>query len=352
MGQVIRVRNLNKTFLRSKKSASLIQRLKPFGQSQEQMTALESLDLDVEKGESLAFIGPNGAGKSTTIKILTGILHPTAGEAEVLGLVPWRDRIQLSYRIGSVFGQKSQLWLHLPPTDTFELLSRVYELDRAKFKRRRDELISLFEIDEYKDVPVRKLSLGQRMRCEIAASLLHEPEILFLDEPTIGLDPVAKSSIRDLIRRANTETGVTVFLTSHDAGDIESLCRRTVIINRGISVFDGPTNQLRRQVLKKKEIDLKLRTEISEAQAKTFARDGVEILKAKGYGLKISVDTERVGIDQVVGGLLGQFDVEDIVIAAAPLEEIIATIYSAQDTGSGSGTGSKASTGSGFIRRP
>lgn len=332
MGQVIRVRNLNKTFLRSKKQSSLLSRLKPFGQVQEQMTALKSLDLDVEKGESLAFIGPNGAGKSTTIKILTGILHPTAGEAEVLGLVPWRDRIQLSYRIGSVFGQKSQLWLHLPPTDTFELLSRVYELDRAKFKRRRDELISLFEIDEYKDVPVRKLSLGQRMRCEIAASLLHEPEILFLDEPTIGLDPVAKSSIRDLIRRANTETGVTVFLTSHDAGDIESLCRRTVIINRGTSVFDGPTNQLRRQVLKKKEIDLKLRTEISEAAAKTLVRDGVEILKAKGYGLKISVDTERVGIDQVVGGLLGQFDVEDIVIAAAPLEEIIATIYSSQDS--------------------
>ncbi len=311
---------------------SLLQRLKPFGQAQEQMTALKSLDLDVEKGESLAFIGPNGAGKSTTIKILTGILHPTNGEAEVLGLVPWRDRIQLSYRIGSVFGQKSQLWLHLPPTDTFELLSRVYELDRTKFKRRRDELISLFEIDEYKDVPVRKLSLGQRMRCEIAASLLHEPEILFLDEPTIGLDPVAKASIRDLIRRANTETGVTVFLTSHDAGDIESLCRRTVIVNRGTSVFDGPTNQLRRQVLKKKEIDLKLRTEISESAANSLNRDGVEVLKAKGYGLKLSVDTERVGIDQVVGGLLGQFDVEDIVIAAAPLEEIIAAIYSSQES--------------------
>jgi ABC-2 type transport system ATP-binding protein len=331
MGQVIRVRSLNKTFLRSKKQSSLLKRLNPFGHVQEQMTALKSLDLDIDKGESLAFIGPNGAGKSTTIKILTGILHPTAGEAEVLGLVPWRDRIQLSYRIGSVFGQKSQLWLHLPATDTFELLSRVYELDRAKFKRRRDELISLFEIEEYKEVPVRKLSLGQRMRCEIAASLLHEPEILFLDEPTIGLDPVAKSSIRDLIKRANTETGVTVFLTSHDAGDIESLCRRTVIINRGTSVFDGPTNQLRRKVLKKKEIDLKLRTEISESAAKGLVRDGVEVLKAKGYGLKVSVDTERVGIDQVVGGLLGQFDVEDIVIAAAPLEEIIAAIYSSKD---------------------
>lgn len=332
MKQVIRVRALNKTFLRSKKSPSLLARLMPFGQTQETMTALKSLDLDVDRGESLAFIGPNGAGKSTTIKILTGILHPTNGEAEVLGLVPWRDRIQLSYKIGSVFGQKSQLWLHLPPADTFELLSRVYELDRAKYVRRRDELISLFEISEFKDVPVRKLSLGQRMRCEIAASLLHEPEILFLDEPTIGLDPVAKSSIRDLIRRANVETGVTVFLTSHDAGDIESLCRRTVIINRGIAVFDGATNQLRREVLKKKEIDLKLRSEVSESDLAGLLREGVEVLKAKGYGLKISVDTQKAGIDQVVGALLGKFDVEDIVIAAAPLEEIIAAIYSSKGT--------------------
>lgn len=299
------------------------------------MIALKPLDLEVKKGESLAFIGPNGAGKSTTIKILTGILHPTKGDAEVLGLVPWRDRVKLAYRIGSVFGQKSQLWLHLPPLDTFELLSRVYELDRAKFRSRRDELIRLFEIEEYKNVPVRKLSLGQRMRCEIAASLLHEPEILFLDEPTIGLDPVAKSSIRDLIRRANQEAGVTVFLTSHDAGDIESLCKRTVIINKGSAVFDGSTNSLRRDWLKRKEIDLKLRREVGgdEQLLMKFRElgfneeNGVKLIKAKGYGMKIAVETQKMGMDKVVGGLLSNYDVEDIVIGAAPLEEIIATIY-------------------------
>lgn len=329
MSEVIRVRALSKSFMRPRKSASLVSRLNPFVQANESMTALGSLDLSVMRGESLAFIGPNGAGKSTTIKILTGILHPTSGEASVLGLVPWKDRVELAFRIGSVFGQKSQLWLHLPPTDTFELLSRVYELDRAKFRARRNELVELFEIGEYIDVPVRKLSLGQRMRCEIAASLLHEPEILFLDEPTIGLDPVAKSSIRDLIRRANRESGVTVFLTSHDAGDIESLCKRTVIVNRGAVVFDGATKSLRREVLGRKEIDLKLRT---EANAETVTAvlagmEGVELLKAKGYGLKLAVDTGRIGIDRVVGELLRQFEVEDIVIAAAPLEEIIARIY-------------------------
>ncbi len=343
---VIRTEALTKSFRRPQKATTLVDRLNPFRSSMEEMVALKPLSLEVKRGESLAFIGPNGAGKSTTIKILTGILHPTSGEASVLGLVPWRDRVKLAYRIGSVFGQKSQLWLHLPPVDTFELLSRVYELDRAKFQARRDELIRLFEIDDYKNVPVRKLSLGQRMRCEIAASLLHEPEILFLDEPTIGLDPVAKASIRDLIRRANQETGVTVFLTSHDAGDIESLCKRTVIINQGTSVFDGSTNSLRRDWLKRKEIDLKLRREIgSESELRMRLNElglgeanGVQLIKAKGYGLKFAVETEKMGMDRVVGGLLSAYDVEDIVIAAAPLEEIIATIYrdrSGRDRGEG-----------------
>lgn len=332
---VIRTVALSKSFRRPRKAESLGARLNPFRSESEDMIALKPLNLEVVRGESLAFIGPNGAGKSTTIKILTGILHPTEGDAQVLGLAPWRDRVKLAYRIGSVFGQKSQLWLHLPPLDTFELLSRVYELDRVKFRSRRDELIRLFEIEEYKNVPVRKLSLGQRMRCEIAASLLHEPEILFLDEPTIGLDPVAKSSIRDLIRRANQEAGVTVFLTSHDAGDIESLCKRTVIINEGSAVFDGSTNSLRRDWLKRKEIDLKLRSELGTDEQLLmkfrelgFHEDsGVKLIKAKGYGMKIAVETQKIGIDKVVGGLLSNYDVEDIVIGAAPLEEIIATIY-------------------------
>lgn len=319
----ISVRGLTKEFSRVKKTGSFFKRMSPFSGIVENFVALKGIDLDVARGESLAFIGPNGAGKSTTIKILTGILHPTAGEASVLGLTPWKDREKLAFRIGSVFGQKSQLWLHLPATDTFELLSRVYELDRARYRTRRNQLIELFEIGDYADVPVRKLSLGQRMRCEIAASLLHEPEVLFLDEPTIGLDPVAKASIRDLIRNANREAGVTVFLTSHDAGDIEQLCRRTVIVNQGQIVFDGSTNALRRDALTKKEIDLKLTASIESFEPMT----GVEVLKAKGYGLKLSVDTKTTGIDRVVGELLRRYEVEDIAIVSPPLEEIIATIY-------------------------
>lgn len=328
---VIRVEGLSKSFTRAKKAKGLVDRLLPMRSGNETMLAVKSLDLTVKRGETLAFIGPNGAGKSTTIKILTGILHPTGGVAEVLGLVPWRDRLKLAFRIGSVFGQKSQLWLHLPAADTFELLSHVYELERDVFRRRRDELVQLFEIGDYVDVPVRKLSLGQRMRCEIAASLLHAPEILFLDEPTIGLDPVAKASIRDLIRKTNREAGVTVFLTSHDAGDIESLCRRTVIINHGELVFDGSTNSLRRDLLVRKDIDLKLRGELSaEAlqSAQSFGQlPGVEVVKAKGYGIKLSVDTSKAGIDKIVGDLLGRYDVEDIAIAPAPLEKIIAEVY-------------------------
>lgn len=320
---VISVQGLNKEFNRTRKSGSFLDRLKRTGETSEVFHALKGIDLEVMKGESLAFIGPNGAGKSTTIKILTGILHPTSGSASILGLTPWKDRESLAYRIGSVFGQKSQLWLHLPASDTFELLSRIYELDRSRYRARRNRLIELFEVGDYVDVPVRKLSLGQRMRLEIASSLLHEPEILFLDEPTIGLDPVAKASIRDLIRSANREDGVTVFLTSHDAGDIERLCKRTVIVNRGAIVYDGTTNALRRGVLSRKEIDLKLTSEATAFEAMS----GVTLIKQKGYGIKLSVDTSVTPIDRVMGELLRRYEVEDISIAAPPLEEVIAGIY-------------------------
>jgi ABC-2 type transport system ATP-binding protein len=241
----------------------------------------------------------------------------------VLGFTPWRDRQQLAFRIGSVFGQKSQLWLHLPPLDTFNLLARIYELDWQAYLQRRAELVELFELEETMHTPARKLSLGQRMRCEIAASLLHRPEIIFLDEPTIGLDPVAKASIRDLIRRANREEGVTVFLTSHDAGDIEQLCKRVVIINRGEIIMDDGVGALRRDFMKSREIDLKLGTPVDEG----FAAPGVAVIKAKGYGLKLSVDTSVAPIDAVVAQLLQTYQVQDITINAPPMEDIIAAIY-------------------------
>jgi ABC-2 type transport system ATP-binding protein len=324
MSSVIEVRNLRKTFTVQRKPeggwARFVATFKP---QTSELEAVKSLNLTVARGEALAFIGPNGAGKSTTIKMLTGILHPTAGDASVLGFSPWKQRQQLAFRIGSVFGQKSQLWLHLPPVDTFNLLARLYELDWSAYLKRRAELVDLFELQDLIHTPARKLSLGQRMRCEIAASLLHRPEIIFLDEPTIGLDPVAKAAIRDLIRRANKEEGVTVFLTSHDAGDIEQLCKRVVIVNHGEIVLDDTVNALRRDFMKNREIDLKLASPFDDR----LQLPGVHVIKAKGYGVKIGVDTALTPIDAVVGEILRTYQVQDITIQNPPMEEIIAAIY-------------------------
>jgi len=206
--------------------------------------AVKNIDLTVEKGDIVAFIGPNGAGKSTFIKMLCGILHPTSGEISVLGMSPVKERRKLAMRIGTVFGQKSQLWLHLPALDSFTLLAAIYEVSDAERKRRVAELSEVFELGEFLNTPVRKLSLGQRIRCEVAASLLHDPELLFLDEPTIGLDVVVKQAIRELIRRRNKESGTTVFLTSHDPADIEHLCRRAVVIDHGDLILDTSVDNL------------------------------------------------------------------------------------------------------------
>ena len=321
---VIEVRGLKKVFALQRKPEGGWARFKAaFKPEVIRMEAVKGIDLDVDKGQALAFIGPNGAGKSTTIKMLTGILHPTEGSATVLGYTPWKQRQQLAFRIGSVFGQKSQLWLHLPPVDTFNLLARIYELDWLAYLQRRGELVELFELEEIIHTPARKLSLGQRMRCEIAASLLHRPEIIFLDEPTIGLDPVAKASIRDLIRRANKEEGVTVFLTSHDAGDIEQLCKRVVIINHGEVILDDTVNSLRRDFMKTREIDLKLDSPFDGA----LIMPGVTVVKSKGYGVKLAVDIAVAPIDAVVGEILRTYHVQDITIQSQPMEEIIAAIY-------------------------
>jgi ABC-2 type transport system ATP-binding protein len=203
-----------------------------------EVEAVRRLSFQMEAGELLGFIGPNGAGKSTTIKMLTGILHPSGGEAKVLGYVPWKERQKLAFHIGTVFGQRPQLWYHLPAIDTLRLFGKIYELDDRETKKRIDFLADAFEIRDLLETPVRKLSLGQRMRCEVAASLLHRPKLILLDEPSIGLDVVAKQHIRDAIRRMNQEEGVGVLLTSHDAGDLEALCKRVIIINHGQIVYE------------------------------------------------------------------------------------------------------------------
>jgi ABC-2 type transport system ATP-binding protein len=326
---VVRVRGLCKTFRRRTRAGGVGGALRSLARPvHETVEAVRALDLDIEEGASLALIGPNGAGKSTTIKMLTGILHPTSGEAAVLGLVPWKQRTALAMNIATVFGQRSQLWYHLPAGETFRLLARIYEIPAHRFRARRDELVERFDLSPLLGTPVRKLSLGQRMRCEIAASLLHSPRILFLDEPTIGLDVIAKQQIRALIRDLNRDEGVTVFLTSHDAGDIEHLCKRVVVINHGTVVYDDRVSALRRRYLRRKVVDLRLTEEIGGFPE----MPGVDVLTARGFGVKLEVDTDRRPIADLIAAV-GDLPLADITIEDPPMEEIIAAIYRDQREG-------------------
>ncbi|QMV43300.1 ABC transporter ATP-binding protein [Cohnella cholangitidis] len=322
----LRTRGLRKRFQVKRKEAGLSASFRSLWKPQwETKEAVRGIDLDVREGETIAFLGPNGAGKSTTIKMLTGILHPTSGEAEVLGFTPWKERERLAFRIGTVFGQKSQLWYHLPPMDTFELISRVYEMKRDEYATRKNDLIERFELGPYLHTPVRKLSLGERMRCEIAASLLHRPKLLFLDEPTIGLDAVVKQRIRELIRERNRTEGTTVFLTSHDAGDVETLCSRAVVIHHGGVLIDEPVDRMKREVLSRKNITLTLSSGIDHEALPAIS--GAEWLREEGSSYRLTVDLKQTNIERVMGELIGRVSFTDVNVEDPPLEEIIKHVY-------------------------
>jgi ABC-2 type transport system ATP-binding protein len=284
--------------------------------------AVAGISFAVEAGERLAYIGPNGAGKSTSIKMLTGILHPTSGDAEVLGIVPWKKRRQLAARIGTLFGQRSQLWYQLTPRQTFGLLGRIYRISADEERRRLARLGELLDATQLFDQPVRGLSLGQRMRCELVASMLHAPEVLFLDEPTIGLDLVAKARFRDLIVRINEEQGTTILLTSHDVSDIEQVARRVIVINHGRLIYDDRVSVMRRALLGTKVLDVRF-----EQPPASVEVEGARLVKLSGAGAKLVVDTGQRPIRSVLDDLLDRYDVVDISVADPPLEEIVSHIY-------------------------
>lgn len=322
----IKADNLSKTFQVRHKEKGMQGSIRAILHPQtEEIKAVDRVSFTVEEGEMLAFIGPNGAGKSTTIKMLTGILYPDGGRIEVLGIDPTKKRKQLAYQIGTVFGQKEQLWTHLTPYDNFRFFGAIYDISDRETEDRIEELAERFELGDFINTPVRNLSLGQRIRCEIVASLIHRPRILFLDEPTIGLDPVVKENIRGLIKQMNREFHTTVFLTSHDVGDIEKLCKRIIIVNTGQIVLDDSMEHLKYHYLNKKIVEVKMQVE-----TKLPAVEGITILKEKGGHIKMEVDTAVIRINDALQRINAEH-VEDINISNVPLENIIMEIYKADE---------------------
>lgn len=322
--KAIETQNLSKVYRTHVKSEGLKESIRTLIKPErKEIIAVDNISLNVEKGETLAFIGPNGAGKSTLIKMLCGILHPTDGKISVLGMSPIKERTKLTMRIGSVFGQKSQLWMHLPPLDSFTLLAAMYEINSIELKHRINELTEWFQLSEFLRTPVRKLSLGQRVRCEVAASLLHEPELLFLDEPTIGLDVVVKQEIRELLLRRNKERGTTIFLTSHDPADIEQICQRAVVIDHGRVVLDSPVDTLKSNYLGKKLVDVRF----SRPQKIPHLEGVTMTSNISGLGATLTVDTNIRPIGEVMEKLSAIGNLIDITINNPPMEDIIATIF-------------------------
>lgn len=323
----VNAKGLTKTYRTRVKKPGLAAAVRAFTRPEyRQVQAVRGIDLHIESGERVAFIGPNGAGKSTTIKMMTGILSPTSGELSVLGLNPMAERKKLSMKIGTVFGQKSQLWFHLPPADSFELLGAIYDIDRDVLKKRTTQLREQFELTDFFNTPVRRLSLGQRIRCEVAASLLHEPEALFLDEPTIGLDVVVKRQLRERILEMNQEKGVTVFLTSHDAGDIENICQRAIVIDDGGIVLDESVENLRTRHISKKRLTVRYGAKVSH-ELPDWAMDA----DCAADHIAVTVDTHSFPVDAALNFLVSKGPVRDISVEDPTMEQIIASIFTKGD---------------------
>jgi len=319
---MIYLKNITKTFKVAKRQAGFGNAVKAlFSREYEIIRALDEVSFTIGDGETVGYIGPNGAGKSTTIKIMCGILTPDGGICEIDGRTPWKERVAHVRDIGVVFGQRSQLWWDVPVIDSFELIRDIYKTDNKTYKRSLDELTELLDLSELLKTPARSLSLGQRMRCEIAASLLHNPKTLFLDEPTIGLDAVSKIAVRKFIKKLNTERGTTVILTTHDMQDIEALTERILLIGKGRILLDGSL------------AELKQRTSVRKILAVKYAGNapglpkGMNAIEEKEGKLTVSLDPAVLPVSDAITRLAAQTDLLDVSVSDISAEEMVAALY-------------------------
>ena len=318
----IEVRQISKTFKLAKKKSGLKEAFKSFFKREyKYIEAVSDISFSIEKGEIVGYIGPNGAGKSTTIKILSGILNPDKGECIIDGMIPWKDRKKFVKKIGVVFGQRSQLWWDIPTEDTFLLLKDIYDISDEDYQRNKEDLIERLNLKDIINIPVRQLSLGQRMRCEIAASLLHNPEILFLDEPTIGLDAVSKQLVRDFIKRLNKEKQTTIILTSHDTSDITALAKRIILIGKGKVLYDGNLKVL------KNKYDTEKNVSITTKEKLVIKCKGIKTKKKTKDGYDLVIDTKEISISELLNKISKKITIEDIDIENESIDNLIVKLY-------------------------
>lgn len=323
MAPIISVHNLTRTFAIYKKEAGFSGALKSFFHREyTNSTAVDRISFNIDSGELIGFIGPNGAGKTTTLKMLSGLLYPTSGEVSVLGFTPFDRNAKFLKQISLVMGQKNQLWWDLPAIDTFHLNKEIYEVSDEQFKRVSSELISMLGVEDVLKVPVRKLSLGQRMKMELIAALIHQPKVLFLDEPTIGLDVVAQEHMRDFVKEYNEKFGATIILTSHYMEDVKKLCKRVIVIDHGKLLFDGQLTDLVKKHTKNKLITLRLEKAIDENVLKAYGK-----LEHVDFP-SVTISVPRSQTKELAARMLSELPVEDIDVSEPKIEEVIREVFS------------------------